>query len=361
MTGSFRQLGTPSRLPRAAMGEAAPLQGRSSRAHPGNAAQALVIVNPRSHRNRVQRPVVPSGVQIAEPKTRESLHDVLARAQDNRVGLIIIAGGDGTVRDVLSCAGTMWGHDAAPAVAVLPRGKTNALALDLGVPRNWDVADAIAAWRSGQFASRRPIEIYDCNPSDGDLDAPRGGERQEPPCVRGYLFGAGAFVLSTDLAQKTHHLGAFNNLAVALSTAGTVLNVAFGRDSSPWRAGQRMRIRYDRHAKAMHNAALDSDAQRFIMLVTTLETMPLGIKPFGPPRAGMKALIVDAPPRRFVRMFAKIIRGSTDPALEDCGAHRVDADTLDIELDGGFIFDGERFAAGRYRLKKGAPVQYVIP
>src|SRR3546814_14166017 len=97
-----------------------------------------------------------------------------------------------------------WSSDVCssylmPRRAILPSGKTNALALDLGVPLDWAVADVVEAAVRGQFVRRAPIEIY------------RDGADQ--PDVRGFLFGAGAFVRATKVAQRTHRFGAFNGLA----------------------------------------------------------------------------------------------------------------------------------------------------
>src|SRR3546814_6076091 len=50
--------------------------------------------------------------------------------------------------------------DRMPRMAILPSGKTNALALDLGVPLDWAVADVVEAAARGQFVRRAPIEIY---------------------------------------------------------------------------------------------------------------------------------------------------------------------------------------------------------
>nr|WP_275588714.1 diacylglycerol kinase family protein [Croceicoccus hydrothermalis] len=309
----------------------------------------VVVCNPRSHRIRARGLAVPDGVRVVDPRTRGDLHAILAELARSDVSLVVIAGGDGTIRDVLSCGGSLWASGGGPAVAILPKGKTNALAMDLGIPRDWETADAIRAWHDGRGAIRTPIEVVRDDASPG----------REP--VRGFLFGAGAFVDATDMAQTTHRLGAFNNLAVALSTAGTVARVAFGGDNSPSRAGKRMRIHYGEGAEPMHGAALHSDAMRFIMLATTMHRMPMGVRPFGDPRGGLKTLVVDAPPRRFMRNFAAIVRGSTAERLERDGMHRVDARSMEIDLDGGFILDGERFDPGRYTLREGAPIRFVTP
>src|SRR3546814_12209371 len=72
---------------------------------------------------------------------------------------LVVDGGDGTVRDVISAAPAAFG-DRMPRMAILPSGKTNALALDLGVPLDWAVADVVEAAARGTFVRRATIEIY---------------------------------------------------------------------------------------------------------------------------------------------------------------------------------------------------------
>ena len=196
-------------LPRIAMQPAAGIASSAPAAGaPATAGIGLVgvITNPRSHRNRARgagalnRP----GLIHAAPRTRAELAAVIADFARKGVKLLVIDGGDGTIRDVLTCGGAIWG-DRWPAVAVLPAGKTNALAVDLGVPQDWSLDDALAAARGGSVALRSPIAI---RRSD-----------EQGVAVRGFLFGAGAFVDATALAQRTHRLGAFNGLAVGLAVA----------------------------------------------------------------------------------------------------------------------------------------------
>ncbi|WP_172799834.1 diacylglycerol/lipid kinase family protein [Croceicoccus bisphenolivorans] len=306
--------------------------------------QVAVICNPRSYRNRNKPLQFPEGVRVLEPGTRPELRRVLAELSREGVELLVIAGGDGTVRDVLTCGADIWGANA-PVIGVLPCGKTNALAIDLGVADDAEVSDLIDGWRNGRIAARSPIEIA------------RKGEGKP---VFGFLFGAGVFVDATELAQTTHRWGAVNNLAVGLSVFGAVASTLLGGERSPWRRGKNMAIRYGAGAKPRHGAALESEGPRFIVMASTMERLPLDAAIFGEKRAGLKALVVDAPPRRFLLSFARIMRGTDKPALERDGVHRVDAQEIAIDLEGGFVLDGERFPAGDYILRESAPVRFAI-
>lgn len=308
-----------------------------------------LITNPRSHRNHSAALAAASprpGLIAAAPKSRAELRDVLARFAAERIDLLVIDGGDGTVRDVLTCAGDAWGAHW-PRIAVLPSGKTNALAIDLGTARDWTLDQALAAARRGGITTRAPVEIERRDAAGG--------------AVRGFLFGAGAFVGATALAQRTHRRGAFRGVAVGLALSWAVGQTLLGSSSSEWRRGERMRIRHHERSVPMHGAALASERAEYLFLASTLERLPLGIRPFGAERRGLKTLTIDAPPRRVLTALGPLLAGSEAAWLEHAGYRRIDAPSLDLDLDGEFILDGERFPAGRYRISEGVPLNFVTP
>jgi len=307
-----------------------------------------VVRNPRSRLNQGADAATSSGanVLIEAPETRAALRDVLAGFAARGIDLLVIDGGDGTIRDVLTCAEDAWGAHW-PRIAILPAGKTNALAIDLGIPAGWTLDEAIAAATSGRVVKRGAIEM-----------APASGTGT---VVRGFLLGAGGFVAATELAQHTHRFGAFNGLAVALAVVGAVGSTLFGRADNRWRRGSRMALRYTGDITALHGAETRSDRRRYMMLASTLERLPAGLKPFGSPRAGLKTLVVDAPPRQLATSVPWLLSGSEVAWLEERGYHRIDADAAEITLDDGFILDGEIFPGGAYTMRRGAPLRFVAP
>ena len=311
-------------------------------------ARIGLISNPRSRRNKLAGgvPAPRQGVMAAAPRSRAELRDVIARFAEQGVDLVIVDGGDGTVRDVLTCSGEVWGN-RWPRFAVLPSGKTNALALDLGCPRDWTLDQILDAARRGNTRTRSPVAI----------------ERRDQPGgpVRGFLFGTGAFVAATALAQRTHKAGAFNGVAVGLALSWAVAQTVFGSAASSWRRGERLRLRHGDRSVAMHGADLAVDRNQYLMLASTLETLPLGIRPFGSARPGLKTLTIDAPPRRILAAVGPLLAGSEAAWLERVGFHRVDAPSADLDVPGGFILDGEVFPGGAYRLSEAVPISFVVP
>src|SRR5690606_22102676 len=119
-----------------------------------------IVRNPRSHRNKGLPPELEhcSNILTETPKSREALRDSLLDFATRGIDYLVVDGGDGTVRDVLTCGADIFG-ETWPALIVLPKGKTNALAVDLGLPNHWSLAEAMVAARSGDVVHRRPMKI----------------------------------------------------------------------------------------------------------------------------------------------------------------------------------------------------------
>jgi hypothetical protein len=297
-----------------------------------------VIHNPRSHGNRKgsgPRLDHPPEVRVAAPETREALAEALRGFAADGVELLVLEGGDGSVREAVSRLPEIFGP-RLPRLAVLPAGKTNALAQDLGVPPDWRLKDVFAAAHSGATRLRRPLEVL------------REGEAA--PQLRGFVFGAGAFVKATALAQGAHRLGAFGDLAVGLTLAGAVGRIAFGGPQDPWRAGEAMRI-----------GEGGAETPRALLLASTLQELPLRMKPFGALREGVKLLVVDAPPRRLLAAAPLLIAGAERGWLERAGYRRSQAEGFALSLAGDFVLDGEIYRGGELTLRAGPALEFVAP
>ncbi|MES2754207.1 MAG: diacylglycerol kinase family protein [Pseudomonadota bacterium] len=302
--------------------------------------RAGVICNPRSHLNRraeIAGAVPAENAILAAPRTHGELAATLSEFAARGIDLLVIDGGDGTVRDVLSAAAEAFGDDL-PQVAVLPTGKTNALALDLGLPAGWSLHDALEAARTGGIRRRAPIVIT------------RAGSAL---AQRGFLFGAGAFVRASALAQRTHSVGAFNGFAVALAIVWGILQSLFGRATGEWRRGDAMRI-----ALPGEDA---TECNRYFLMGSTLEHLPLGVRPLGPRRPGLKLLNVDSPARRLLFAVVPILFGRTGGWLARNGYRHADVTTMSLTLDADYILDGEVYPGGALSVAAGTPIAFVVP
>jgi hypothetical protein len=300
--------------------------------------RAGVIRNPKSYRNRrsMEWAQAPEGTLFAKPKTKEALSQALAEFAANDVDLVVVDGGDGTVRDVLTRIPAAFGG-RHPRLAVVPSGKTNVLAEDLGVSPDWTVEAALqrALDPTARPVLRACVEVIR-----------RDGSEQR----RGFIFGTGAYVRATRLAQSTHRLGAFGTLAVALTLAASVLQSVAGRADRGWRAGEPIRLR-------MPGAPATRSA-RFLVIASTLERLPLKLKPFGAERSGLKALAIEAPPRRLIAAMPPLWKGEEPAWLEPAGYVRRDG-PLELAYDGEYVLDGEAYPAGDLLVRPGPVLEFV--
>lgn len=300
--------------------------------------RAGLIWNQHSHRNRGSGGPAPLPADVIDivPEQPSHLMAGLKRFAEAGLELVVIDGGDGTIREVLTRLPEAYGG-RLPKLAVLPNGKTNALALDIETPIGTTLEEILAAVEAG-----RPTKRRQC------LEIVRAG--QDTPERRGFLFGVGAFVRATKLAQKNHGRGWFDNAAVGVTIAGALARTVLGGAGDRWRRGEPMDLSLSPGEKAW-----------FLVMASTLKRFPMGFRPYGEPREGLKVLSVEAPPKGLVLAVPRIMRGSHDAWLEATGYRRTDAEAFRLVWDGDFVLDGEPYQGGDLTIRQGPSLEFVIP
>ncbi|UAB78383.1 acylglycerol kinase family protein [Erythrobacter sp. SCSIO 43205] len=315
----------------------------------GEAPRVGVIYNPRSHGNKGvdfdcdQSPQV----HFAKPGDREQLPEALADFARRGIDLLVINGGDGTVRDVLTSGAAIFGENW-PAVAVLPKGKTNALTFDLGVPTGWTLQEAIDAFDAGTRVRRRPLEV-----------TPLG--KTQKSRLLGFILGAGAFTTATSAGQSAHKLGAFNSMAVVVASVLGVCQWLFATRENPWRKGSKMRIGLGREDAALEHSGIGDPEWRQIVLASTLEQLPGGVTPFGKVRDGLKLAVTDQISRKSAGIVLQMLRGKAPENIRDKGFHQVSTSQFTLRIEDSFIVDGEAFPPGDYLIAQGPELEFVAP
>lgn len=314
-----------------------------------------VIYNPRSHRNLgadFDCGLCPY-VHIAQPQARAQLPEALAEFVAKDIDLLVINGGDGTIRDVLTCGQAIFGDDW-PAIAVLPKGKTNALTVDLGIPEEWTLQDAIDALDHGTRVWRRPMTVA-ARDEDGAHATNVAGS------VAGFILGAGAFTKATQAGQSAHKLGAFDSMVVAVTALWALMQSLFASRANSWRKGARMRIGLGAGDVPMAHSGHGDPAMRQLLFASTLERLPAGILPFGAHKNGLKLVAVDQISRRTTALVPLVVMGKLLGGLRERGIHQLTASQFTLSIDEQFIFDGEAFPAGDYLIEQGPELAFVAP
>jgi diacylglycerol kinase (ATP) len=310
-----------------------------------------IVRNPRSHRNKANpQPLVETDrVLVAAPASRAELAGALTRFADQQVELIVVDGGDGTVRDLLTRGDAVFGA-GWPRLMVVPKGKTNALALDLGMPAKMTLERALERVSGARIERRRALKI---EPKDGS----------RPPFY-GFIMGTGVFHVAVDAAQVTHRFGAFQGLAVGLTVATGMIMTLLGLGRGPWRSLSPTRIAGAGVGEVPHSRH-GQGGKRWAVGLSTLSNFPLGMKPFAGTGQGQSAAIaclaVDAPLRRVIARAPAILAGSGGPRYTALGVHRGAAQAYEIELGAPFILDGESFPPGAYHVGLGPELEFLVP
>lgn len=306
-----------------------------------------VIRNTRSHRNHdASTETTDRATLLLEtPDRRNELAGILARFAERRVDYIVVDGGDGTVRDVLTTGSGAFGESWPPLI-VLPNGKTNALATDLGLPDKWSLRDAVSAIAEGRVEQRRPLIV---------------AQRDDPDArVSGFVFGGGVFTAAIGLGQDAHKWGAFNSLGVVITAAWSLLQAIFGNDRNVWRKGTPIKLWHEDGTELPHSGHGSLD-ERYLVFASTLERFPAGLRPFGAVGGTLRVAVVDSAKMALLLRVPLILRGYVGEGLRRRGYRSFGAEALLIDIGERFILDGEAFPPGRYRVSLGPKLRFVVP
>jgi hypothetical protein len=292
-----------------------------------------VISNPVSDGNRGHPAIAGfaashSELIFAAPPAVAALPDVLADFSRRGVDVLGVDGGDGTLRDVLTALPRGYGANW-PAIAMLPSGKTNLAARDIGsfgggVTGLRRLMDALNDPAKCVAFERHCLEaVREDNPSN--------------VIARGMFFGAGVFTYATRKAGGwTFDRGIKQNLGVALTMAQVLRRSFLAPHELP------------AADMAVFEAAADEPEarQHFVVLATTLNKLMLGFWPF--PDRGEGALhwiAVAAPPRRLARLMWRAWKGRMK-ADAASGVNGGATGALIVRLGEPFVVDGELYDPG---------------
>ncbi|QLC20734.1 diacylglycerol kinase [Parasphingopyxis sp. CP4] len=245
--------------------------------------------------------------------------------------ILVINGGDGTVQAAL----TELHHgqqfpDGAPPVAVLPNGKTNLIALDLGAE-----GDPIAALE-------RIMEIVRTDLSDHivrrELIALSGGDANGRPVLGMFLGGAGLADSILYCRHKIYPLGLPNGFSHLITAIAVVFSALF-RIKARFLPPQARPI----SVSVVHEGQIQGKFA--LLMVTTLERLllksqtDLGATDAGP----LKLMMVEQKPLTLLRAFWASLFGRLGTSSL-AGVHLSHGNEIRIEGDrSSVILDGELF------------------
>lgn len=326
-----------------------------------------VISNPASgpprHAARRQRRMTAllrdvHGVLHYRTDGTDAVAEALAEMAAAGVDWLVVDGGDGTVQTVLSALLQDRVFPQLPVLVVLPHGTANMLADTVGFgPRKSvaseslgrELAHALADPRDARYIERPVLRV----------------EVAGQPLCHGLFFGYGYIHQAVRWWRRHFHAGPVlkrlpNRLAAALTLARLAPELLRRRSPLLHRS---------------HLAGEDlprRDWQAGLLLATTLNRLILGSRPFWNDDPAAKAsqpgafryTVMAADAARPWRHFPALFRGRPGPAMTPGNGYLSDAATaLELELEQGFVLDGECFdlprKPTRVRLAAGPALRFL--
>jgi diacylglycerol kinase family enzyme len=311
-----------------------------------------LLSNPKSTGNRELLPRIRTycaqhpDIFHYEAESAEHTGEALAAIARVQPRVLVINGGDGTVQAALTELhnGAHFG-DNVPPVAVLPNGKTNLIALDLG-----SVGDPVKALEQILEIARTDMEDHIV---ERELIALTEGEHSNRAVLGMFLGGAGLADTILYCRHKVYPLGLPNGVSHVLAGLAVFFSLfsgLSGRFLPP--KPKPVSVSLTREGEITGNFAF--------MIVTTLERLVLGTTTG--PESGMKLLAVERSSWTLLRTLFTSIRGRLGQD-EVKGLHIHNGDTIRIESDDtSVILDGEEFHARTGRpivLRATAPMNFL--
>ena len=321
-----------------------------------NRPRIALLSNPKSTGNLAQLPRIRAycadhpDIFHYEVEHAHQVGEALKTIARVRPKVLVINGGDGTVQAALTeiYNGGHFADCPPPPVAVLPSGKTNLIALDLGAS-----GDPIAALERLIAIAQGDIAPYVV---ERELIALRGGENADRPVIGMFLGGAGLADTMLYCRNKIYPLGLPNGLAHVL-TALALLAKLFLRVKASFLPPDPRPL----DVSLLETGSMISG--RFSLLaVTTLEKLLLSGELGGKRQGVLKLLAVEEQPMSLIRGFAASLAGKLGRSKVR-GVHFEEADEITIEGENSnVILDGETFRAMRgfpINLKPAQPLAFV--
>jgi len=304
-------------------------------------ARVALLSNPRSTGNRSLLPRVRAfcanhqDIFHYEVEHVDQIHDALKTIARVNPSLLVINGGDGTVQAALTEL-YRCGHfgKTPPPVAVLPNGKTNLIAHDLGAD-----GDPIAALEKVLEIARSDLAPHIvCR----ELIQLSGATADGRPVLGMFLGGAGLADSILYCRHKLYPLGLPNWLAHSITLVAGLLATIIGVTA-------RFLPPRPQHLKvSVHRRGEPLQGRFAFLMVTTLERLLFGGNMPNEARCGaMQLLVIERRPWALIRTLIAAIRGRLGRHRMK-GVHLERGDEIRIEGDrSNVILDGELFQAGR--------------
>lgn len=305
-------------------------------------ARVALLSNPRSTGNQSLLPEVRSfcaahkDIFHYEVERADQIGAALKTIARVKPKILVINGGDGTVQAALTeiYHGGHFGAEAPP-VAVLPNGKTNLIALDLGAHD-----DPITSLkRVMEIAEQPDLDPYIVS---RELISLTDGNLRARPVLGMFLGGAGLADTMLFCRHKVYPLGLPNGLSHVLTALAVIFTILFGMRAAflpPRPSPVKVSVLRQGHLQGRFT----------LLMVTTLERLLLNTDMHNARKTpgALKLMVIEQSPKVLLRVLIAAVRGRLGRSKVS-GVHVERGDEIRIEGDhSSVILDGELFKASR--------------
>jgi diacylglycerol kinase (ATP) len=291
-----------------------------------------VISNPDSYRNLRDAGEVRSFIRKRAEVVHFDAHnpgemfDVMPEFARAETDVLVINGGDGTVGAALTAVLRDGVFEKRPRLAVVPAGRTNAIAHDVGQTGSQRrvlarLIEAASGDRPVRSVARPVLRV--------DL-----GESRDP--LYGMFLGGAAFYDWVRLARKTlQRLRVTRSSLVGLAMAQLCFKyLTGGRGDTRLFSPTKIGISVNGRAEPVRDYVL--------VLATTLRRLPASLSPFWGSGGGtLRYTWVTYPPQRPVRGAILTMLGRPRPWMAEAGFSSGSANRLELSLSRRLVLDGE--------------------
>jgi len=294
-----------------------------------------IIINPKSHKNQkglsgLRESIAGRGdISHAVIESVDEIPDILRDFARREIGLLVCVAGDGTMQAILTGIFGERPFDAPPLLAVLPGGRTNMIAADVGVRhRNGrGLADLLARAASDGLArhavERRVLRI------DGARDAAP---------LYGMFFGSAGICRAMEFCRaRLHPYNIRSDLASAATIAGLVGRLMWNRGGNDAIGGG------DEIDIALDDREIGPRSCLFL-LATTLDRLILRSRPYWNDAGGSLHVTYLTHPATLLGFHVlRVLYGGSRRNLPEDRYISQDAEIVRLRMNCRFTLDGEYF------------------
>lgn len=284
-----------------------------------------VLRNPFSSKNLTDKTyILPDCIAVIDLTGPENLPELMIVLRDKDIDLLIIDGGDGTVREIITHLSDTF-KDEPPLIGILAHGNTNLIARNVGKISHYSILETLAQLPSAELIPEgRKVPVLKIQFS-----------KDERPTLRGFIMGWGAYAAATDIAKQEIKVRGTRQVLRAFITI--LQRTLIGREAAALREGVRATVEVSDHDTIQ--------GRRFIGIATTLPgRLIAGLNPFWGKGVGpIRWLDVHSPAR--LLFFAAPLAAFGRPMkwMVKAGYISDQSATMTLSVEGGIVLDGELF------------------